>query len=116
MLRLEVQVKRDQSAAQLWSLLAFAARAQHILSYKTIEQLTGIPKQAQAWPLGSVQDYCNDRKFPPLTAIVVAEETGLPGKGFTEATGITDDKVCAAQARVFVFNWLEVGPLTAPEK
>jgi len=37
-----------------------------------------------------------------LTALVIAEDDGLPGVGFT---GATEGNVFAAQSRVFVFDW-----------
>jgi hypothetical protein len=37
-----------------------------------------------------------------LTALVVNEDEGLPGVGFT---GATEGNVFAAQSRVFVFDW-----------
>lgn len=87
-------------AAQLWSLLVFAARNQKILSYGMVAQLTGIPQQGVGMFLGPIQAYCKLYKLPPLTSIVVNEPTGLPSIGFTEATDIF-----GAQARVFVHDW-----------
>jgi hypothetical protein len=92
--------KHDR-AAQFWSVLVFAARTQHVLSYDLLERLTGIPRQAVGGFLGPVQDYCKRNNLPPLTSLVVNEKDGLPSEGFTEATDIF-----GAQARVFVYDWL----------
>jgi hypothetical protein len=94
-------VTKYDRAAQLWSVLVLAARTQQILSYRTVEQLTGIPKQGVGQALGPIQAYCKRSQLPPLTSLVVNEEKGLPGAGFTEAIDIF-----GAQARVFVFDWL----------
>jgi hypothetical protein len=91
-----------QRAAQLWSLLVFAAQTQKILSYTMIENLTRLPKVGVGGFLSPIQDYCKHHELPPLTALVVNEDTGLPGGGFTGATD-----VFAAQSRVFVFNWFK---------
>jgi hypothetical protein len=103
-------VTNYERALQGWSILAFAARNQQILSYHTIEKLTGVPRLGVGQFLGPIQSYCRKHDLPPLTAIVIKEDTGLPSGGFTAATDI----VCA-QARVFVFDWLSKGAPTVEE-
>jgi hypothetical protein len=93
-------IKKEYRALQLWSLLVLAARNQQILSYATVERLTRIPKHAVGDYLEPIQAYCKRHKLPPLTVLVVKEETGLPGDGFTEASE-------GAQACVFVFDWFK---------
>lgn len=93
----------EQRALQFWSVLVLAARTQQLLSYKTMEKLTGIPRQGVGKILAPIQDYCKKKKFPLLTALVVGEDEGLPGTGFK---GATEGNVFAAQSRVFVFDWL----------
>jgi putative restriction endonuclease len=97
-------MKKDERAAQLWPLLALAARNQQILSHHMIERLTGIPRRAVGGLLAPIQAYCKKNKLPPLTSLVVGEEGGVPGKGFTGG-GI--EKLFEDQARVFVFDWLD---------
>jgi hypothetical protein len=99
-----------ERAAQLWPLLAFAARKQSVLSYKMVEQLTGLPKQGVGEYLGPIQDYCREQNLPPLTSLVIKEDIGVPGSGFTEA-----QDVFAAQSRVFVFDWLAHGAPTVED-
>ena len=89
-----------ERAAQFWSVLVLAARTQQVLSYDIVGRLTGIPRQGVGEFLGPIQDYCKRNDLPPLTSLVVNEETGLPGVGFTEATDIF-----GAQARAFVYDW-----------
>lgn len=72
-------MKAQQRAMQFWSVLVVAARTQHLLSYKSVEQITGLPQRAQADFLGRVAWYCKRNKLPPLTTIVVSHRTGLPG-------------------------------------
>ncbi len=104
------QMDKYQRAAQLWSLLVLAARNQQLLSYSTIEHLTGIPKVAVGGMLGTISHYCNNRKLPWLTALVVNEETGLPGEGLIGSAkrkyGDTLD-IFAMQSRVFIYDWFK---------
>lgn len=96
------QMTNEQRALQFWSVLVLAARSQQLLSYKSMEKLTGIPKQGVGRVLAPIQAYCKRNKLPPLTALVINEDEGLPGLGFT---GATEGNVFAAQSRVFVFDW-----------
>ena len=92
-----------QRASQLWSLLAFAARSQQLLSYELVCCLTGLAQAGIGQFLDPVQSYCMANRLPPLTAIVISRVTGLPGEGF-ELPDNYDD-VAMAQASVFVFDW-----------
>lgn len=91
---------KNDRAAQLWSILVLSARNQQILSYAIVERLTGIDRRGLGKILEPIQTYCRRHNLPPLTVLVVKEETGLPGSGFTEAAE-------GAQARVFVFDWFK---------
>jgi hypothetical protein len=105
-----VIMTRYQRAAQLWSVLVFAAREQHILSYELTGKLTGLPERAVGENLSPIQDYCKQNGLPPLTVLVVSEKTGVPGGGFTAAQDILP-----AQARVFVYDWLSLRRTPTPE-
>jgi hypothetical protein len=98
---------RYERAAQLWSVLALAARTQQVLSYEIAGRLTGVPRQAIGDFLAPIQDYCLQNNLPPMTAIVVSEETGLPSEGF-----IADQAVLPALNRIFVYDWLSCGSPT----
>ena len=87
-------------AAQLWSLLVFAARNQKILSCHNLEQLTGISQQSVSGCLARIQNYCECHQLPPLTCIVVHEQTGMPSESLMDAKDIF-----GAQARAFVYDW-----------
>jgi hypothetical protein len=99
---------RNERAVQVWSLLVFAARTQQLLSYSLVARLTGIDTRGLGKTLGPIQAYCKRHNLPPLTSIVVKEDTGLPGTGFTESAE-------GAQARVFVFDWLKDKAPTAED-
>jgi alkylated DNA nucleotide flippase Atl1 len=99
-----------EKGAQLWPVLAFAARNRQILTYGLVGQLIGVPAVAVGQTLGPIQSYCKQQKMPGLTAIVVHELDGLPGSGFTASEL---KRVFAEQAQVFGFNWLRFGPPSA---
>ena len=103
---------QHERAVQLWPILVLAATSQQILSYTMIEQLTGLDRRGVGDCLGPIQAYCKRHDLPPLTSIVVKQETGLPGIGFTAATAAD---VLPAQAKVFVFNWLSRKPPKAED-
>jgi hypothetical protein len=96
---------QNHRAAQIWSVLVFAARHQEIITYATIERLTGLPRYTQGPALDRISDYCNWKKFPELWSIVVNEKTGFPGSKGMEREEELD--VLLKQRRVFAFNWLE---------
>lgn len=56
--------------------------------------------------LEPIQSYCLMEKLPPLTILVVQQETGLSGSGFT---GASAPEFARAQAEVFAKDWLEHG-------
>jgi alkylated DNA nucleotide flippase Atl1 len=101
-----------EKAAQLWPVLAFAAHNRQVLTYGLIGQLIGVPAVAVGQTLGPIQSYCKTQKLPGLTALVVHEQDGLPGEGFTASEL---KQVFAEQARVFGFDWLRLGPPPADQ-
>ena len=62
--------------------------------------------------LEPIQSYCISLRLPPLTILVVQQESGLPGLGFT---GASASQFAKAQAEVFATDWLEHGN-PQPEK
>jgi len=95
-----------ERALQLWSVLALAATNKQILTYDIISKLVGVPRPALGQSLELIQQICQKKNIPPLTALVVSEETGRPGHGFTASTDVP-----LAQMQVFKFDWLT---FTAP--
>lgn len=75
------QMDKYQRAVQLWPLLVFAARHQLLISYSTVEHLTGIPRVGVGGMLGIITRYCQKHELPWLTFIVIKEENGQPGEG-----------------------------------
>jgi|SRR5712664_508641 len=96
-------MKTPERAVQIWPVLALAAKNRQVLTYEILSQLIGVAPQGIGQVLGPIQAYCELNRLPPLTALVVSKESGLPSSGFTAAE---PHLVPGAQARVFEFSWL----------
>ena len=105
-------MNQRQQAVLLWSVLAFAARLQRVLTYGEIAGLTGIPAQGQADALFLIHKLCKKKRYPLLNQIAVAgsgERVGFPGEGEPTAKGVMHQDEChkylVERARVFAFDW-----------
>ena len=94
----------SERAAQIWSVLALAARNRQVLTYNIVASLTGLPRAGIGQCLEPIQSYCLVNGLKPLTILVVSEKSGLPGSGFVAA-----EEVPRAQQEVFNFDWLAHG-------
>jgi len=95
-------VTRAERGQQLWSLLALAATSRQVLTYDMVARLMGVVRPSIGDFLRPIQQYCTENELPPLTALVVSEQTGLPGEGFIAAADVP-----SAQMRVFQHRWLD---------
>src|SRR5687767_1225486 len=93
-----------ERAAQIWSVLALAATNRQVLTYVLLGKLIGVPARGLGQLLEPVQSYCLVHNLPPLTILVVSEESGLPSTGFTAT-----DQLPRNQLTVFQFDWLSRG-------
>jgi hypothetical protein len=103
---------RSERACQIWAVLAWAARNRQTVTYVHLSRLIGVPAAGLGQLLEPVQSYCLTYGLPPLTILVVKQESGLPGSGFT---GASASELGKAQMAVFAFDWLEHGN-PQPEK
>ncbi|GAB3765070.1 hypothetical protein GCM10028796_21470 [Ramlibacter monticola] len=99
-------MNRFQRASQIWAVLAWAATHRQSLTYGQLARVTGAFTGGLGALLEPVQSYCKLHRLPPLTILVVQQESGLPGSGFT---GASAGDLAAAQAKVFGWDWLEQG-------
>ena len=97
------RLNQAEQAVLMWPMLALAARTQRILSYGAVEGFTGIDRRGLNKALGLIHAYCKKRGWPLLNALVVTQETGLPGEGFPEK--MEPVQILAEQNKVFVFDW-----------
>lgn len=98
-------MSREQRAAQIWSLLVYAASHRQILTYGILAKLIGVPTAALGQLLKPIEALCIAHEWPPLTVLVVSDATGVPGPRFIGAADVP-----AAQMDVFRYEWLELQP------
>ena len=101
-----------ERAAQIWAVLALAARNRQILTYEIVGHLIGVPARGLGHLLEPIQSYCLANDLPPLTILVVQEGTGIPGSGFSAASA---NEFSKKQLDVFAFDWLSHGAPTPEE-
>lgn len=99
-----------QRAIQIWVLLACAAHEKRMYTYGGLGQRLGMKRAGSnmATVLGPVMHYCEYHELPPLTILVVNQETGVPGDALAAAVDINP----AERKRVFGYNWLDMPPPT----
>ena len=95
-----------ERASQIWAVLAWAAKNRQTLTYGHLSKLIGVPTAGLGQLLEPIQSYCLRKKMPPLTILVVQQDTGWPGTGFT---GATVDEYAEAYMKVYRYGWLEHG-------
>lgn len=103
-------MRASERAVQIWSVLVLAARNRQVLTYDMLSELVGVPRQGLGQLLEPIQSYCLLHNIPPLTILVVRQDTGLPGSGFTAASDVP-----ATQVRVFEHDWRRQ-PCPTPEE
>jgi len=70
-------------------------------TYDMVSKLIGVPRPGLGQLLEPIQSYCLLKRLPPLTILVVSEDTGLPGTGFIAAEDIPK-----TQITVFAHDWI----------
>ncbi len=101
-------------ALQIWLILIGRAHHRQDLTYAELRQLMGYPEGTHnvvSGCLSPVTRFCEQNNLPPLTVLVVGEQTGKPGRGFS--TGSGDQH--ADRAGVFDFDWYGIFPPTPDE-
>ena len=90
----------SERAAQIWPLLTFCASMRRLMTYGELAKLIGASPRSIGAYLDPIHHYCLQRRLPPLTSLVVKNDTGAPGVGFQLAADVP-----RAQARTFAFDW-----------
>ena len=97
---------RYQRALQIWSLLVCAARDRRTYTYGDLAHALGMGGAGvMAQFLGPVMYYCREQQLPPLTVLVVNQDTGRPGAGLTALENVDRDR-----ERVFAHDWFQTEP------
>ena len=97
---------RFQRALQIWSLLVCAAGDRRTYTYGDLASALGMGGAGvMAQFLDPIMRYCLERQLPPITVLVVNQETGLPGSGLTTLEDVNRDR-----ERVFAHRWFQMEP------
>ena len=97
---------RYQRSNQIWSLLICGARDRKSYTYGDVAKILGFGGAGtMAQFLGPIMWLCEDRGWPPLTVLVVNQNTGLPGEGLSTLEDVNQDR-----ESVFNFDWFSLEP------
>jgi len=97
---------RYQRSMQIWILLTSATLNRKTYTYGEIAGLLGFKGAGvMAQFLAPIMWLCENNNYPPLTIIVVNQETGLPGDGLSTIEEVNTDR-----EKVFNFTWFEIEP------
>jgi len=96
---------RDLRAYRAWAALTRAATERQVITYGQLADAIGIYHRAVRFTLGVIQDHCLNEKLPPLTILVVNQQTGLPGVGFIAWDA---DDIESGVRSVYGFNWTKL--------
>jgi len=60
-----------------------------VISYSVLCERAGVPflTHGVGWFLGEIAEWCAEKGWPPLNALAVNNETGMPGEGYEVAAG-----------------------------
>jgi hypothetical protein len=96
-----------QHAMQIWMILVAAAHERRTLTYGIVSDLIGFEgADVLAGTLGRIMNYCKENGLPPLTVLVVRQDTGLPGEGLTTIEDVNEDREA-----VFNEKWYASAPV-----
>ena len=86
----------------LWPILVKAARNKSKYIYSQLAPKVPTNPLSMRYALAPIMFYCEEYRYPPLTALVINKSTKLPGQGFT-AWDIDDLE--HAYELIYSFNW-----------
>jgi len=97
-------VNQHQRAAKAWEILIEVAKKRNFIRYKGLGDKIEIHHRAIRFVLGVIQEYCVINKLPPLT-ILIGDENGMPGKGFT---AWNRENINEGKKEVYDYNWSSI--------
>jgi hypothetical protein len=101
------QMTRAERAMQIWQILIAAAHDRRTFTYGQIANLLDFKGAGVvASFLNPIMGYCDAKGLPPLTVLVVNQDTGLPGGGLTTLQDVNQDREA-----VFNHNWFGMYPI-----
>ncbi|HZU39078.1 MAG TPA: hypothetical protein VFA18_24345, partial [Gemmataceae bacterium] len=87
-------------------VLTGAAHNRQSLTYTLLADRIGMGAGTLSGSLDLVMRYCHRNELPPLTVLVVNQETGLPGAGLSTLEEVNRDR-----ERVFNYPWAKRFPV-----
>ena len=107
----DVRPNRYTRALQIWLVLVAQAARGQTLTYGDLAKVLGFKGAGSLGQfLDPVMRYCENEGLPPLTAIVVNQDTREPGAGLPGIRNLSTE-----QGRVFDFPWFRIVPPTPRE-
>lgn len=101
----------ENRALQIWQILVGFAYQRKTTTYSEIAEILGYEGAGVLdRQLGHILHFCDQKRLPPLTVLVVNSSTGLPGSGF-----VCDDSIDKARVKVFSYDWFDVIPPSPQE-
>lgn len=98
---------RAQRAMQVWQILVAAAHDRRSLTYGQLATHLGFDGAGVfAQILGCIMSYCESKELPPITCLVVNQDTGVPGSGLTTISKLPEDR-----EMVYRHNWYSMFPV-----
>ena len=97
---------RYERSSQIWTLLVCAARERKTYKYGDVSEVLsfgGVGVLGQF--LGPIMNYCEQNELPPLTVLVVNQESGLPSEGLATLEEVNMDREA-----VFRYDWFSLNP------
>jgi putative restriction endonuclease len=100
------QSTRGERARQIYQILIGYAMRRQLITYGELANLMGMDGVGvQLAPrLHCILDWCKDNGLPPLTAVVINQDDGLPSSGIE----IKAADLPRTQAEVFKFDWYAI--------
>ncbi|CAC9614933.1 hypothetical protein [uncultured Gammaproteobacteria bacterium] len=94
-----------QRSTQIWTLLVSAALSRKTYTYGDVAGILGFKGAGVMTQfLDPIMKLCENSEYPPLTVLVVNQETGLHGEG------LSIEKVNSDREKVFNFDWFDIEP------
>lgn len=97
------KINQEQRAFRTWDILVDYATNKSKITYKKLGEKLGIHHRAVKHALGPILEYCLLNELPPLTILIINQNTMEPGKGFFAAWDIENPE--DGFNKVFKFNW-----------
>lgn len=96
-------------AQQIWQILISYASNKQLVTYGELADIIGFGGAGVlAHPLGHIMNYCQKNELPPLTSIVINQESGAPGVGLTAIQEY--NSLDLARIDVFHYEWYKIIP------